>query len=378
MTDEARTLIAALHDAPPLCVVVVTGGGAGAVAQLLSVPGASRTVLEALVPYHNETLVQFLGGTPEQFCSADTSRLMAARAHERAAGLAPGKSVIGLGCTATLVTDRPKRGDHRFHLSTHNGRVSRTVSLTLTKGARDRAGEEAVVNAVLLNALAEAMDLTQRVAVNLHDGEESELTVTHFGDLFNRFLNRELPCLCIDSDGRARAEGTHDLLLMPGSFNPVHAGHLGLGEYAARRVGRPIQYELSVENVDKPPLTAEEIRRRVAHFTWHAPVWLTHEPLFVEKAALFPGATFVIGVDTARRLIEPRYYGQDVEQMTTAFARLRSSGCRFLVAGRREGDGTFHTLGGLALPDCAAGLFEEIAELDFRVDLCSTEVRGAS
>ncbi|MGC4005579.1 MAG: hypothetical protein QM811_21675 [Pirellulales bacterium] len=45
------TLIAALHDAPLQVVLTVTGGGATAVADLLGVPGGSRIVLAAHVPY---------------------------------------------------------------------------------------------------------------------------------------------------------------------------------------------------------------------------------------------------------------------------------------------------------------------------------------
>ena len=38
---------------------------------------------------------------------------MAARAYERACWLEPGEPAVGLGCTAALVTDRPRRGDWR-------------------------------------------------------------------------------------------------------------------------------------------------------------------------------------------------------------------------------------------------------------------------
>jgi len=57
-----KALIAALHDVPYQYVAAVTGGGAQALALLFNVPGASRTILETIVPYHPRALAQFLGG----------------------------------------------------------------------------------------------------------------------------------------------------------------------------------------------------------------------------------------------------------------------------------------------------------------------------
>src|SRR5712691_2669546 len=102
-------LIVSLHNHAFPCVLAVTGGGAGALAALLGVPGASRTVLEALVPYHPNALADFLGFAPTQACSAETAQAMARRAFDRARKLSPGIGVAGVGCTASLATDRPKR-----------------------------------------------------------------------------------------------------------------------------------------------------------------------------------------------------------------------------------------------------------------------------
>ena len=136
MDADVRDLIALLHRAPHRCVLAVAGGGAGAVGWLLSVPGGSRTVLEAVVPYSEESLYEFLGRRPDSFCSVPTSRLMATRAQQRARWLAPGATTAGVGCTASLRSDRPKRGDHRFHVSVHTGLRTATHSLTLVKEAQ--------------------------------------------------------------------------------------------------------------------------------------------------------------------------------------------------------------------------------------------------
>src|SRR5258708_791676 len=107
-------LIAAVHQKARPFVLALTGGGTTAAARLLSVPGGSRTVLEVIVPYHEQANREFLGHTPEQACCAAASQSMAARAFARARWLEPGQAVLGIGGTASLASDRPKKGDHRF------------------------------------------------------------------------------------------------------------------------------------------------------------------------------------------------------------------------------------------------------------------------
>ncbi|HXG21569.1 MAG TPA: CinA family protein [Methylomirabilota bacterium] len=150
--------IAQIHASSTMAVVVVTGGGAQAVADLLAVPGASKTVLEALVPYSERALTEFLGKKPVQAVSGQTAAAMARAAYQRALWLRakPTIPIVGVSCTATLVTDRPKKGEHRAHVGLCTEEAARVYSLSLTKGARDRAGEERIVSNLLLKTLAEA------------------------------------------------------------------------------------------------------------------------------------------------------------------------------------------------------------------------------
>src|SRR5207253_10796815 len=102
--------------------------------------------------------------------------------------------------------------------------------------------------------------------------------------------------------------------VLAGAFTPLRAGHLRLARVAEDIRQQPVAFEISVINVDKPPLTAGEVRNRLAQFAWKARVELTRAPTFLEKSRLFPGATFVIGADTAERLVARRYYGDDEER----------------------------------------------------------------
>ncbi len=374
MDPATRRLIEAIHAASPKAVLALTGGGTQAAAHLLNVPGGSRTILEILVPYSEQALADFLGRRPESFCSPETAAAMADRALERARWLAPGEAVVGLGCTASLVSDRPKRGDHRCHIATANALGSACYSLTLTKGARDRETEEAVVDALILNALAEAFGVDVRLAPPLLPSESVQVQRGGEWTPLERFLVGELATVCIEADGRARADAAKPAVLLPGSFNPVHAGHRELARIAAQRVGEAA-FELSITNVDKPALGPEEVRRRIAQHPELRPLWLTRAPTFAEKALLFPGTVFMVGVDTAIRLVDPRYYHGSPERMMAAFESLRSLGCRFLVAGRIDAGGRFVELQHVAIPTAFRDLFEALSESEFRVDLSSTQLR---
>jgi cytidyltransferase-like protein len=120
------------------------------------------------------------------------------------------------------------------------------------------------------------------------------------------------------------------LVLVPGSFNPLHDGHKFLLE-EGKKLANGL-YELCVFNVDKPPLGKREIMKRLSQFD--CPVILTNTPTFVEKAKMFPGVSYSIGIDTALRLIDPIYSNGDSTVMIKNFLKMQFASTEFFVASR--------------------------------------------
>ena len=376
--SEIEDVIVKIHGTPHKSVLVVAGAGSSAMSWLLGVSGASRTLLETRVPYGRFSMIDLVGQEPEQYVSPQNARDMARAAYRRGLSLREDDSpVVGVSCTATIATDRPKRGDHRACIAVWDDARVTTCNLTLDKGKRDRVGEEEVVSRLVIQAMAEAFGVEADLVLGLTEVEHPELlTVDHPGPV-QRLLSGEVNTVLVQPDGRMttdEAAAPTPVAVLPGSFSPLHFGHEELARIAGEMLGLDVVYELSVLNVDKPPLEEGEIMRRVGGFAGKSAVALTRAPTFRRKADRFPGSVFVIGWDTLVRLIDPKYYGGEESAMLTALAEIWALGCRFLVAGRESG-GDFHTLEEVAVPEGFRPLFQAIPEAQFRADISSTELR---
>lgn len=184
-------------------------------------------------------------------------------------------------------------------------------------------------------------------------------------DALDRLVGGELPYILV-----GRADFPEQTIFLPGSFNPLHHGHEGLLLAAEKTSGREGLFELSVSNVDKPPLSVVEVERRLLQMKGIYSVVLTRAPTFAEKAGLFPGAWFALGYDTALRLLSPKYH-TDIPAMLERFRALET---RFVVSGRLH-EGEFQSLENLGIPAGFEELFVPIPEDLFREDISSTELR---
>ena len=366
--------VTALHAAPHYGSFVFAGGGTNLLAALLAVPGASATVADARVPYAPAAMAQYLGGHPDQAVAVDTVRAMAMAALRQtlSLGVPDGKEPFGFAVTASLRSATSKRGEHRAHIGLQTLAESYTLSLTLTKDARDRGAEEALVSALAWSLLAEHAGIAcppmkllagEIVVRDRHPGNPA----------WRRLLAGDVDALDF-ATGAPPPQGKASRLIFPGSFNPPHDGHAQMVAIAEARTGLTVAYELCIANVDKPPLDYAQISQRGRRITTQRQLWLSRAGTFAMKARVFPGATFIVGLDTLVRIAESRFY-PSVEIRDRVAAEIAALGCRFLVFGRKLGD-TFLTIDDVQLPAALRALCDAVPETAFRADVSSAQLRA--
>ena len=370
-----------IHASPNKAVLVVTGAGTQALAWLMAAPGASDTVLEALVPYGRQAMIEFLGHEPVEYASPEQARDMASRAYDAALRLREDQEwVVGLGCTATIATNRPKLGEHRSHIAIWDEIGVTTYNLTLAKGQRGRSAEEELVSRLILSAMAESFAIKRSLTLDLTDGDGLEIFRARHDDPLRSLLHpsvqseNHVSSVTVYPDGRMVANDPPKAAVLSGSFDPPHVGHEKLAQIGAETLGTDVVFEISVVNVDKPPLEEDELRRRLGQFHGKRCVVVTTAPTFTEKADILPGGTFIIGWDTAVRLVDSKYHGGEAGVLA-ALSNIRDRGCRFLVAGREHG-GVFRTLEDVPIPSGFEDLFYALQEAKFREDTSSAEIRS--
>jgi len=408
----------------PQAVVYVAGGGTEVFPMLLARGGGSATLLAGRIPYAAADFRDTLGYDPGPLASPTAARGLAMAAFHHAleirGELAP-EAVFGLGASSKLARGDGERAgrSHEIHAAIQGASSTFSWSIPLPEG-RGRAWEERINALFLLNLLAFRKVGSGYLPLE-HEGHEvlpeaTSLRVASAEPSMADVLVGRRPWVALDLPWRVVSgdhlgwirddsgspgylpgdfrpvSGEHAVwssedqtpprLLLPGSFRPLHDGHVAMAEAASRLTGLPCGYEMTVFHPEKPPLNFLAIRSRLKGFTGRScRVYLTNAPTYLHKARIFPGCTFVLGHDTALRIVDPRFYGGPAgrDAMLDELERL---GARFLVFGRVDASGEFRDFSAQEFEHPVADFLERVASPVpghvFRLDISSTEVRRST
>ena len=321
---------------------------AGAASQLqsyaFSVPGASAYLVGCTFPYSTHDFDAFVGYSPKSYASAEGARALAIAAYIRAKAdcahdlTKKPKKAIGLGLSCAVTAFRPRKGKNKVYgcVISDDGCYEVYKELKKTEdpdlAMEARIYDDLAADKVGLNLLCKVWGL-----------EVNDDTITTLDDLtlMSDLLTRPL---FLPNGQRRHApeikEAQGKIILYPGSFNPAHEGHRRTAELAVSDTYFGMHSEvvpyITIDPPHKDTITPVDLLTRIAYLQIQMPehkVLVSRgDPMYVDKAARWPGVTMLLGSDSLDRMLDPKY-GFTMESLSKHFAASKT----FMIIVSRNG-----------------------------------------
>ncbi len=294
--------------------MAITGGGTGAIANLLAGGGGSSILLEATVPYSKQSSGVYTGAVPEHYCSREQALNLATSSWRRAKEQTPNRKCIGLGATSRLTNgDTERKGRvHEIWVATHSDTETRTAHCVLQRN-RSRYVEEDIAVEVIMESLYDAVGLSNSGGFIHRDYDEQIVKMVQNELGYGKVYTKNIP-LIVPYHENGMIPPREDMhIVFPGSFNPLHEGHIKMAEAVYKKTKKKILFEFCVRNTDKPMLDymrlqerVEKLHKKLQGNPMYGGYIVSNDPLFVDKANS-GFKEYMIGADTFNRLFDPRH-----------------------------------------------------------------------
>lgn len=302
--------------------IIATGAGAGLQQRLWEVPGSSAYLSGCTFPYSAEEQEELLGFMPEHFCSEEAAVDLASAAYMKAYKFG-GKKPIGVGITASVASEKIHRGDHRVFICVMTDERVQLFQHTFEKGVgqfkRHEDGERCDTWGFWM--LIETAKIFDSTAILSKSVDATELAR-------KRFFAR--PFFTANGKRLEKLPKEGRYALMPGAFNPPHAGHFGAADAAMTGYNYKAVFEITANPPHKDALKVQELLQRAKLLQGQDRLFTTDLPYYLDKARKYPKKPFILGADAMVRMLDPKW-GIDINEMFNVFYDL---GTKLFVASR--------------------------------------------
>jgi len=366
----------------------VSGGCSSILGWLTLLGGSSKVIAETQNLYSRGSAANLLGYDTETYVDSQVTRDFAIKAFTNTQkymyyeandlGFEQNRT-LGVGISGALRSNYERKGLHHAYISLVDQKKYVTYYINLDKNKRSREEEDYFIGYNVLNLINTPVTETPILVGELF--ENDKITVLESMDTIDLLLSSlstsTMNIIFLPGGKMLANQILKKCVVIPGSFNPLHDGHVALAEAVAQKFNlksSDIVFELSALNADKGLIEREEIEKRVKAINERGfGAMLTHRPFFYAKNEYLRNGYFVVGTDTYKRIIDTKYYDNSQDIMISKLAEFIRCENHLVVAPRVNSQtNQLETLKDFPIPE----ILSNIHGLDdFRMDISSTELR---
>ncbi len=367
-----------INISPIMLYLTCAGGGQSFFHQFMQYGGSSKTIIGGNIPYAKEAFDEFVEKPVDKYVSDKTALLLATQSFKKARTYRSDmdlNQLIGIGVTCSLATNNERAGrQNKAIIGFHSYNYS--ISVEIQFNQHDREQQEDLITSLIINMLLDIksdchvrQDWSIKLIPGLTDVVTQEIRDSNKREYQNELCSIIIRYMSMSYFKVDQLKLTHsylnDLVVYPGSWNPLHEGHLDIINTTKQILQVPVYLELSVDNADKGMLSYFEV---FARHDRAINMIVTHAPTFVDKVKFFAKEgqrlIFVVGADTWLRIQDPKYAG-DIDELYDVF---KFNNVKFLVFARNGIEIKTNT-------KMDELLIESDIAWNFNKDISSTELR---
>ncbi len=288
-----------LKDIGATIYISTAGGGAAAITDLCSPPGRSSVILGATFINDTNLFNKYIGvETWSKYASQESARALSIVSQGVGKN---GLKHIGIGIASSLATNNERVG--RVNVTNivatgYNFEIgyTHTFENETFENEKPDVMEKRTYQEVRISDFLDI--IIECVAEIILNGFSKVETIINEYEGFKGFYIKKINQATIESDS---------INVYPGSFNPIHEGHLTLKKLSEEITGNKTLLEISLVNFEKKRIDLNELSERVKEIG--DSVLVSYDKTFVEKynglIQRYPNLkqiNFVCGMDTWERI----------------------------------------------------------------------------
>ncbi|CAK86766.1 unnamed protein product (macronuclear) [Paramecium tetraurelia] len=389
-------LVKQLNDSQ-LIVLYTAGAGAQALCHFTLHPGSSKYAMESSSFYAKGSLELLLNRNIEKFVTEQVAEDMALKALIRSHEILRQEYItdkydfcsirfnttLGIGVTAAIRSVNERQGRHHAFICLNFGIAKYTYYLDLVKGVRTREEEDQFISDILFKLIIKHSSQHQQQIKEQEEEVLDKIQILENAKSMNLNLIKSLQnqtgllnSILITANQYQLNPIVQDAIILSGSFNPIHFGHIELAKMSQQLMGLPnVYFELSIKNADKQDITIQDVEKRIELMKkQNLNIILSNKAFFKDKNLFLKNGAFAIGVDTYKRVVDVKYYNNSIQERDLSLLLFLQNNNKIIVAPRyNETTQKLETLNDYEIPKI---LEKNVIELkEFRNDISSTKIR---